>query len=177
MGSEMCIRDRRKYGMAVLREAVEVYDREFIKERRALGELNHPDNRPFADPREAAILIESLDWQSNVVIGKAAVMDTHWGQHIKALMESNFKMGVSTRGLGKLTEQRGGYNSVDKYIMTAVDAVDNPSMHTAYVDMISESKVEWEFKDGIWKQKYGFNKLMLENNIDRIIETMKKLKH
>jgi len=137
----------RYYEKGVLEQAVEKYNEKFISKRRALGELNHPD-RPFADPAEAAILINELKWEGNNVIGKAKVLNTPKGQIIKGLMEGGFNMGVSTRGLGSLSE-RNGMKYVNKdYMMTAVDCVDQPSGPDCYVSPLVESS--WVNKNGVW---------------------------
>ena len=138
----------RYYEKDVLEQAVEKYNEKFISKRRALGELNHPD-RPFADPAKAAILlINELKWDGNNVIGKAKVLNTPKGQIIKGLMEGGFNMGVSTRGLGSLSE-RNGMKYVNKdYMMTAVDCVDQPSGPDCYVSPLVESS--WVNKNGVW---------------------------
>ena len=137
----------RYYEKGVLEQAVEKYNEKFISKRRALGELNHPD-RPFADPAKAAILINELKWEGNNVIGKAKVLNTPKGQIIKGLMEGGFNMGVSTRGLGSLSE-RNGMKYVNKdYMMTAVDCVDQPSGPDCYVSPLVESS--WVNKNGVW---------------------------
>jgi hypothetical protein len=137
----------RYYEKDVLEQAVEKYNEKFISKRRALGELNHPD-RPFADPAKAAILINELKWDGNNVIGKAKVLNTPKGQIIKGLMEGGFNMGVSTRGLGSLSE-RNGMKYVNKdYMMTAVDCVDQPSGPDCYVNPLVESS--WVNKNGVW---------------------------
>jgi hypothetical protein len=137
----------RYYEKDVLEQAVEKYNEKFISKRRALGELNHPD-RPFADPAKAAILINELKWDGNNVIGKAKVLNTPKGQIIKGLMEGGFNMGVSTRGLGSLSE-RNDMKYVNKdYMMTAVDCVDGPSGPDCYVNPLVESS--WVNKNGVW---------------------------
>jgi len=137
----------RYYEKDVLEQAVEKYNEKFISKRRALGELNHPD-RPFADPAEAAILINELKWDGNNVIGKAKVLNTPKGQIIKSLMDGGFNMGVSTRGLGSLSELNGMKYVNKDYMMTAVDCVDEPSGPDCYVSSLVESS--WVNKNGVW---------------------------
>lgn len=138
----------RLYPKAVLEKAVDQYQEKYISKRRALGELNHPE-RPFADPAEAAFLIESMTWQGNSVIGKAKVMNTPKGQIVKALLESGFNLGVSTRGLGSLKESNGLKVVQSDLMLTAVDGVDGPSAPDAYVTALTES-VSWVEKNGVW---------------------------
>jgi hypothetical protein len=166
-------RNNRVYPRQVLEESVDQYKTDYVNERRALGELDHPP-RPNVVTSEAAILIESLDWNKNLVMGKAQVLDTPKGQIVKALLEAKFNLGVSSRGLGTITE-KNGTSYVNKYLLSAIDAVDRPSAQVAYVNMVNESmEAEWINENGIWVEKKVLNIKMLENNIDRLIELRKK---
>jgi len=148
-------RNKRIYTKKVMEPVVEKYVNDYIKERRAIGELNHPADRPFADPRHAAIMCESLTWQGNNVVGKSRVLNTPDGLIIKALMEAKFKMGVSTRGLGKVNKANG---LVEAYLLNAIDAVDMPSGQTCYVNAINES-TEWQMtNEGVWIEKVNAQK-------------------
>lgn len=138
----------RIYPKAIMEKAVENYMKDFVTKRRALGELNHPD-RPFADPSKGAILIESLHWEGNNVIGKARVLGTHAGKDVQALIEGGFAMGVSTRALGTVIENSGMKVVQDDLMLTAVDCVDNPSAPDAYVNPLMES-INWINENGIW---------------------------
>lgn len=146
--AEVQNRNKRFYSRPIMETAVQKYIDSFVSKRRALGELNHPD-RPFVDPREAAILIESLQWDGNNVIGKAKVLNTPQGQIVAGLLEGGFNMGVSTRGLGTLKESRGMKHVQSDYTLTAVDCVDLPSGPDCYVNALTES-VEWVEKGGVW---------------------------
>lgn len=137
----------RIYPKSVLEEAVRKYTDEYVNRRVALGEINHP-SRPFVDPAEGAILIESLHWEGNNVIGKAKVLNTPKGQIIKGLLEGGYNLGVSTRGLGELKESNG-MKIVESFMLTAIDAVSNPSGPNCFVNPIMES-VGWIQKDGVW---------------------------
>lgn len=163
-------RNGRIYPKQVMEQAVDMYQRDYVSERRALGEINHPE-RPNVDIREACMLIESLTWDGNIVNGKSQVLNNPNGIILKSLIEANFKLGVSSRGLGKITERSNG-KYVDRYMITAIDAVDRPSADVAYVNAINES-IEYEEKDGVWVPS-GINHNKLMNNIDRLIENMKK---
>lgn len=140
-------RNGRIYTKSMMENSVAKYVNEYVNERRAIGELNHPA-RPFADPREAAIMIESLEWQGNNVIGKARVLNNPNGTIIKSLVEAGFKMGMSTRGLGDIVE-RSGQKFVENYLLNAIDAVDMPSGQVCYMNAIRESK-EYMLQGDIW---------------------------
>jgi len=166
-------RNGRFYPKQLMEQCVDRYTKDYINERRAIGELNHPE-RPFADPMHAAIIVESLSWEKNNVIGKARVIDSIEGRQVKALMEANFRMGVSSRGLGKLKQLRE-HVLVEKYVLNAIDAVDRPSGQTCYVDAVNESTVnEWVEENGIWVEKKRFDEQAFLNNLDRMVEILKK---
>jgi len=166
----------RFYERSVMETAVTNYIDTYVSRRRALGELNHPD-RPFADPAEAAILIESLEWQGNNVIGKAKVLNTPKGQIVAGLLEGGFNMGVSTRGLGTLKEQRGMKYVQPGFSLTAVDAVDLPSGPDCYVRPLVESN--WIQKNGVWvmadgiAESQGFDEQMFLERLENFVKSIK----
>lgn len=139
----------RLYKHGIMESAVRKFNEQYVNKRRALGEINHPE-RPFADPSEAAIRITEMYMQGNDVIGKALVLDTPKGQTLRGLLEGGFALGVSTRGLGSLKEQNGIKYVQDDFMMTAVDAVDNPSAPGALVNPLYESQ-QWTLNEsGMW---------------------------
>lgn len=145
--TEKVNRNKRVYPKSVMEESVEKYLADYVKERRAIGELNHPDY-PFADPAKAALKVESLEWRGDLVYGKARVLNNPFGEQIKSLLEADFNLGVSSRGLGSVDAnghvKRG-------YMINAIDAVDRPSGQVCYVNQVLES-VQWELNEstGVW---------------------------
>ncbi|BAU39989.1 hypothetical protein [Ralstonia phage RSP15] len=179
-------RNGRVYPKSVMEKAVSTYMSEYVDARRAIGELNHPAERPFADPALAALMVEKLEWQGNVVIGKARILNNPHGAQIKSLLEANFNLGVSSRGLGKVVEQNG-QKTVSAFVLNAIDAVDQPSGQVCYVNAVNESAIEWINEGGVWRpvtpadvvtvSKDGtFDEAKFFNNLDRYIETLKKAK-
>lgn len=167
-------RNGRIYSKGMMEKSVDKYIKEYVEQRRAIGELNHPP-RPFADPASAAIMIESLYWKGNDVIGKARVLNNPFGQQIKSLVEANFNLGVSTRGLGEIKE-RAGQKFVENYLLNAIDAVDMPSGQTCYVNALHES-TEW-VKDskGMWVESVNHDKAMklFADKFGELLESLKK---
>jgi hypothetical protein len=140
----------RLYERRVMENAMDKYINEYVSKRRALGELNHPADRPMVDPAEAAILISELKWDGDDVYGKAKVLNTPKGQIVKGLLEGGFNMGVSTRALGSLKEKGGIKYVQDDLMFTAVDCVDNPSAPDAHVNALTECK-QWMINEsGMW---------------------------
>ncbi len=167
----------RMYKKHILESAVNKYQDQFVSARRALGELNHP-SRPFVDPSEAAIIIESLEWQGNNVIGKAKVLSTPKGQIVKGLLEGGFAMGVSTRGMGSIREQGGMKLVQSDFMLTAVDCVDNPSGPDCYVDPLMESTQWIQTEQGTWvpqideTQSNKFNEQLFLEHMERVLKSL-----
>jgi hypothetical protein len=140
-------RNGRVYPMEVLQKEVTKYDKNFIKENRAFGELGHPDG-PTVNLERVSHMITSLKEDGKNFIGEAKVMDTPMGKIVKNLMDEGCKLGVSSRGMGSL-DQKGGANYVrdDFYLATAADIVADPSAPNAFVEGIMEGK-EWVWNNG-----------------------------
>lgn len=171
--SEAVNLNKRFYPKAVMEEAVDRYQREYVSQRRALGELNHP-NYPMPDPRKAAIMVETLSWQGNNVIGKARVLDTPDGQIIKALLDAKFKLGVSSRGLGEVKEANGVGN-VNRFLLNAIDAVDMPSGQICYVNAVNES-LNWVEKNGVWVSESS-QETIIKPSVAELLEGFQRLMH
>lgn len=168
-------RNGRIYEKMMMEASVETYINDYLKQNRATGELNHP-SYPFPNVKEAAVYIESLQWQGNNVIGKARVLNNIHGQQIKSLVEAGFKMGMSTRGLGNVVE-RAGSKFVKDYMLNAIDAVDMPSGQICYMNALRES-TEWVQEGGIWVEKQNQEKaqaLFLEK-FEQLVHNLKKAK-
>jgi hypothetical protein len=137
-------RNSREYPMGVLKPAVEKYHLEQVKTGRAVGELNHPEG-VSVNLDKVSHRITSLKWDGNNCIGKALILNTPMGNIVKGLLEGGCQLGVSTRGLGSLSEKRNGISIVaDDFMLTAVDIVQDPSAPEAFVNGIMEG-VEYFF--------------------------------
>lgn len=171
--TEQTNRNGRFYPKAMMEKAVDTYIREYVNERRAIGEATHPE-RPFPSIKEAAIIVESLTWKGNDVIGKARVLNNPNGTIIKSLIEANFKLGASTRGLGQVVETTQHKKYVPNYMLTAIDAVDMPSGQVCYMNALRES-VEWVEEGGIWIEKQNQEKAMqlFTEKFEELLKTIK----
>jgi len=154
--AEKVNRNNRIYTEKVMDAAVEKYQADYIDEKRALGELNHPAE-PVVNPERAAIMTESLSKTraADAVYyeGKAKVLSTPMGQIVENLLSDGVKIGVSSRGLGSLNQTREGYNMVgnDFILTTAADVVFDPSAQSSFVEGVFE-QAEWIYESGIWQQ-------------------------
>ncbi len=140
-------RNGRVYPKEVLEKAVEKYTREQIEKDRAVGELNHPES-PTINLDRVSHKILSLEWNGNNVIGKAKILDTPSGKIVKALMDAEIRLGVSSRGMGSIEEKSGVTLVKDDFILSSVDVVQDPSAHEAFVNGIMEG-FEWFIDNGV----------------------------
>ena len=147
MQADVKNRNGRVYPMEVLQKEVNRYNKEYINEKRAFGELGHPDGQTVNLER-ASHMITSLKPDGKNFIGEAKILKTPMGEIVKILMHEGAKLGVSSRGMGSL-DQRNGANYVrnDFYLATAADIVADPSAPNAFVEGIMEGK-EWIWNNG-----------------------------
>jgi hypothetical protein len=154
--AEKVNKNNRIYSENVMDKAVDSYKTDYIDQKRALGELNHPAE-PVVNPERAAIMTESLSkTKTNEAVyyeGKAKVLSTPMGKIVENLLSDGVKIGVSSRGLGSLNPTREGYNMVgnDFVLTTAADVVFDPSAQSSFVEGVYE-QAEWIYESGIWKQ-------------------------
>lgn len=144
-------RNHRIYSTDILNKEVERYNNEYVKENRAFGELGHPSG-PTINLERVSHMVKSLNRDGNNFIGKAKIMDTPYGNIVKNLMDEGAKLGVSSRGMGSLKENKQGVMEVqdDFFLATAGDIVADPSAPDAFVRGIMEG-VEWVWDNGILK--------------------------
>lgn len=148
-------KNKRIYPESVMDNAVESYKRDYIDQKRALGELNHPAE-PVVNPERAAIMTESLKKAPGkdavYYEGKAKVLSTPMGKIVENLLSDGVKIGVSSRGLGSLMPTNG-INIVgeDFTLTTAADVVFDPSAQSSFVEGVFE-QAEWIYESGMWRQ-------------------------
>lgn len=151
MQAEKKNRNGRKYPNKVLMKEANRYQKEYVEQNRAMGELGHPDG-PTVNLERVSHLIESLKPDGNNIIGRAKILETPYGKIVKNLMEGGVKLGVSSRGMGSL-EQKNGVNIVkDDFMLSAIDIVADPSAPDAFVDGVMEGKA-WVWDNGLLKEQ------------------------
>jgi hypothetical protein len=146
-------RNGRMYPMETLRREVGRYSESYVNSGRALGELGHPDG-PTVNLDRVSHKIISLKESGSNFIGKAKILSTPMGKIAESLLSEGVKLGVSSRGIGSLTQNREGVNIVsdDFMLATAADIVADPSAPDAFVEGIMEGK-EWVWEGGILREK------------------------
>ena len=143
MQADIKNRNGRVYPMEILQKEVKRYNKEYINENRAFGELGHPVNL-----ERASHMITSLTPDGKDFIGEAKILKTPMGEIVKNLMDEGAKLGVSSRGMGSLDQKNGAnYVRSDFYLATAADIGADPSAPNAFVEGIMEGK-EWVWNHG-----------------------------
>ena len=149
--SELTNRNGRMYPFEVLNREVERYNEEYVKSKRALGELGHPDG-PTINLDRVSHRITSLRAEGNNFIGKAQILDTPMGNIAKSLLGEGVQLGVSSRGMGSIQKKEDCNVVADDFMLTtAADIVADPSAPDAFVNGIMEGK-EWVWDNGILKE-------------------------
>ena len=126
----------RVYPKGILEREIENY-KKIVKERRALGELDHPDDS-VVNLKNASHMITDVWWDGNDVMGKAQILNTPSGQVLKELVNAGVKLGISSRGLGSVSEQMGKTIVEDDFQLICFDFVSEPSTSGAF--MMTEGK-------------------------------------
>jgi hypothetical protein len=150
-------RNGRMYPVNTLAKEVERYNESFVQKGRAVGELGHPDG-PTVNLDRVSHKIVSLEQKGNNFMGKAQLLETPMGKIAKSLIAEGVTLGVSSRGVGSLKEDRDGVKVVgeDFMLATAADIVADPSAPDAFVSGIMEGK-EWIWEGGILREQLATN--------------------
>jgi hypothetical protein len=147
MESDVKNRNGRVYPQEILAKEVVRYNKEFINQKRAFGELGHPDG-PTVNLERASHMITALYPDGKSFVGEAKILSTPMGEIVKSLIDEGAKLGVSSRGMGSLEQKNGAhYVRNDFYLATAADIVSDPSAPNAFVEGIMEGK-EWVWNHG-----------------------------
>ena len=124
----------RVYPQKVLRREMQNYDK-LVRERRALGELDHPDDSVI-NLKNASHLVTEVWWDGNSVMGKVKVLDTPSGNVLRSLVDSGVSLGISSRGLGSVSEGANGTVTVQEdFQLICFDFVSEPSTPGAYMGL------------------------------------------
>ena len=151
--SDVKNKNGRMYPKDILQREVNRYSKQYIETKRAFGELGHPDG-PVINLERVSHMITDLKEDGKNFIGKAKIMtSTPYGKIVESLLNEGAQLGVSSRGMGTLKQQKGT-NVVqdDFYLATAADIVADPSAPNAFVEGVMEGK-EWIFENGTFKEE------------------------
>ena len=121
----------RIYPCKTLKREIKNYQN-VIKDNRALGELDHPDDSVI-NLRNASHMVTDMWWEGNDVMGKIKVLDTPSGRILKDLINNGVKLGISSRGLGSVKESMGETIVQEDFELICFDIVSEPSTPDAYI--------------------------------------------
>jgi len=110
---------------------------ESVKENRALGELDHPESSVI-NLKNVSHNITDMWWDGDKVLGKIEILPTPSGNILKALIENNITVGVSSRGMGSLEDRNGVLEVQDDFELLCWDFVSTPSNPGSYMHLVKE---------------------------------------
>lgn len=132
----------RIYPKETLMREAQKYAETFITERRALGELDHPDSS-VVNLNNVSHNVLDMNFSGDDLVGTVEVLSTPSGNILKELFKSGIKLGISSRGMGSVKEvMREGENTLEvqpDFELIAFDFVSNPSTHGAFLSPVNES--------------------------------------
>lgn len=158
-------RNGRIYPSNILENEMKRYNDQFIKTKRALGELGHP-NGPQINGDRVSHLITEMKRDGSNFVGKAKILSTPMGEIVKTFIDEGVKVGVSTRGLGSVKPTKEGIMEVqDDFHLATVDIVTDPSGPNCFVNGIMENtEYYYDIASGNWRV------------MEQLEETVKELK-
>jgi|TARA_B110000091_G_C13752093_1_gene448166 hypothetical protein len=145
----------RVYPHKVLVREVENY-KKLVKENRALGELDHPDDSVI-NLKNASHMVTSIWMEDKAVMGKVKVLNTDAGKTLRALVEDGVKLGISSRGMGSVSEGAGKVVVQEDFQLICFDFVSEPSTPNAF--MMREAR---EFNNKVFTKADRINRLLNE---------------
>jgi len=169
MQGDLQNRNGRIYPSAVLEKEMKRYDENFIKTKRALGELGHP-NGPQINGDRVSHLITEMKRDGSNFIGKAKILGTPMGEIVKTFIDEGVKVGVSTRGLGSVKAAKNGIMEVqDDFHLATVDIVTDPSGPNCFVNGIMENtEYYFDIASGTWRPQQA------QEMVEEIVKEVKK---
>jgi len=175
MQAEAQNRNGRVYPKKTLESATKKYQTEQVSKGRAVGELGHPDSPTINLDRVSHKIVE-LNWDGNNVMGKAEILETPMGKIVRGLMDGEVQLGVSTRGMGSLQQEKGKTVVKDDFILSTVDIVQDPSAPEAFVNGIMEG-VDYFVENGVIRAQDvdGYRKTLNTISQDRLAEAQMKI--
>jgi len=128
----------RVYPHALLEREVERY-KTLVEQRRALGELDHPESSVI-NLQNASHIVTEIWMDENKVMGKIEVLPTPSGMILKSLVQVGVPCGISSRGMGSVRESNGVTLVEDDFQLICFDMVSDPSTPGAIMSQVNESK-------------------------------------
>lgn len=140
----------RMYPKNILMREVKNYKKIQIAEKRALGELDHPESS-VVNLQNVSHNVTDAWFDGDDVVGKVEILDTPAGKILKELLKAGIKLGISSRGLGSVNQVDEATVQVgNDFELICWDFVSNPSTHGAFMkptsitESINSNVSEWE---------------------------------
>ena len=152
MQADIKNRNGRMYPSEILKNEVGRYNKTYVEQNRAFGELGHPSGPTINLDRVSHLFTELKEDGSNIV-GKAKVLVTPMGKIVKNIIDEGGRLGISSRGMGSLKEGKSGSMEVQKdfTLATAGDIVADPSGPNCFVNGIMENaSFVFDIMNGKW---------------------------
>jgi hypothetical protein len=123
----------RVYPKEILMREASVYKQNFVTQRRALGELDHPES-PIVNLKNVCCNIVELWTEGDDVRGNIEILTTPTGNIVRELIRNNIKLGVSSRGMGSVKQMSESTVEVQEdFALICFDIVSNPSTIGAFI--------------------------------------------
>ena len=131
----------RVYPKPILMREAKKYET-LIKERRALGELDHPDSSVI-NLKNVSHNIREIHWEGEDLCGTVEILATPSGNILKELLRAGILLGISSRGMGSTKQlSNGGVEVNEDFELLGWDFVSNPSTHGAFMTPLTESTLK-----------------------------------
>ena len=131
----------RVYPKEILTREAKNYAQNFIKQSRALGELDHPDSS-VVNLQNVSHNVTEMHFEGDSLLGTVEILTTPSGNILRELFKNGIKLGISSRGMGSVEQVREAEGDVmkvgDDFELIAFDFVSNPSTHGAFMHPLSE---------------------------------------
>lgn len=130
----------RVYPYHILERECKKYMQNEVRQRRALGELDHPDSQ-VVNLRNVSHNIIDMWWDGKNLMGKIEILSTPAGNILKSLFDAGVTLGISSRGMGsvKPLSEDNTMEVQEDFELVTFDFVSNPSTHGAYLYPVNES--------------------------------------
>ncbi len=159
-------RNGRVYPLDILKREAKKYE-EAVNEKRATGELDHPDSAVVSLSNVSHIVTE-MWWDGDTLMGKVKLLETPSGNILKGLLKSGVMLGISSRGVGSVKNKSGLDVVQEDFELIAFDFVSSPSTPGAY--LFKESK-SW----GLTKLNGNSSKILKTDELNNLNHSMKDL--
>ena len=154
-------RNGRMYPASTLMKEMARYNKNYVEARRAYGELGHPAG-PTINLDRVSHMFTELKQDGSNVIGRAKIMETPMGKIVKSLIDEGANLGISSRGMGSIKQNKNGVMEVqgDFMLATAGDIVADPSAPDAFVKGVMEG-VDWVYDvaSSSWTMANAFDQI------------------